>query len=93
MLNSVNNPMDALDNIDKNFLQTVKGYLNNPLYSFLLPIIGINKQVALQKIESLERMMNGEAQIPNSFQSQSQTSYPSNPNDDLSKFRKGLNSF
>ena len=94
MLNSVNNPMEALDkaNVDIGFLQKVKEYLNNPMYSFLLPMIGINKQVALQKIESLEKMMSGEK--PEIQPIDSKTSLPqSSQGDDLERFKKGLKSF
>lgn len=85
--------MDALDkaNVDVGFLNQVKGYLNNPMYSFLLPMIGINKQVALQKIESLEKMLKGEiTDNPND----STPSLPkSSKGDDLERFKRGLNSF
>ena len=94
MLNSVNNPMEALDkaNIDVGFLQKVKEYLNNPMYSFLLPMIGINKQVALQKIDTLEKMMSG--QQPEIQSNESKTSLPqSSQGDDLERFKKGLKSF
>lgn len=94
MLNSVNNPMEALDkaNVDVGFLQKVKEYLNNPMYSFLLPMIGINKQVALQKIESLEKMMTG--QSADTQTNDLKTSLPqSSQGDDLERFKKGLKSF
>ncbi len=94
MLNSVNNPMEALDkaNVDVGFLQKVKEYLNNPMYSFLLPMIGINKQVALQKIESLEKMMAG--QSADTQTNDLKTSLPqSSQGDDLERFKKGLKSF
>lgn len=90
----MNNPTDALAkaNIDPSFFEKVKGYLNNPMYSFLLPMIGIDKNVALEKINSLEQMLSKDRAIkkPNEFmQSLPQ---PSN-GDDLERFRKGLNSF
>lgn len=94
MLNSVNNPMEALDkaNVDIGFLQKVKEYLNNPMYSFLLPMIGINKQVALQKIESLEKMMAGKS--ADTQTNDLKTSLPqSSQGDDLERFKKGLKSF
>ena len=85
--------MDALDkaNVDVGFLNKVKGYLNNPMYSFLLPMIGINKLVALQKIESFEKMLKGEiTDNPND----STPSLPqSSKGDDLERFKRGLNSF
>ena len=96
MLNSVNNPLEALTkaNVDPSFLEKIKGYLNNPLYSLLLPMIGINKKVALQKIEELERMINGESQpLTNSSINSSQSSAPMGQADDLDRFKRGLNSF
>lgn len=90
----MNNPTDALAkaNIDPSFFEKVKGYLNNPMYSFLLPMIGIDKNVALEKINSLEQMLSKDRAIkkPNEFmQSLPQPS----KGDDLERFRKGLNSF
>lgn len=97
LLNSVNNPTDALSkaNIDQGFLEKIKGYLNNPMYSFLLPIIGIDKKVALQKIDSLEQMLNNnQTNNPMTFPNESQqSSFLMSQNDDLERFRKGLNSF
>ena len=96
LLNSVNNPTEALSkaNIDPGFLEKIKGYLNNPMYSFLLPMIGIDKKVALQKIDSLEQMLNNQSTNPTTYSNESQTSsFPTSQNDDLERFRKGLNSF
>lgn len=92
----MNNPLEALTkaNVDPSFLEKIKGYLNNPLYSLLLPMIGINKKVALQKIEELERMINGESQpSTNSSINSSQFSAPMGQADDLDRFKRGLNSF
>lgn len=65
------------------------------MYSFLLPIIGIDKKVALQKIDSLEQMLNNnQTNNPMTFPNESQqSSFPMSQNDDLERFRKGLNSF
>ena len=97
MLNSVNNPREALTkaNIDLPFLQTIKGYLNNPMYSLLLPMIGVNKKVALQKIHELERMMNNEQNSSTDFSPNSpqQTSASQGLADDLERYKRGLNSF
>ena len=94
ILNSVSNPTDALAkaNVDPSFFGKVREYLNNPMYSFLLPMLGIDKKVALQKLDSLEKMMSTDrtASFPNeSIQSSPKLS----PSDDLERFRKGLNSF
>lgn len=65
------------------------------MYSFLLPIIGIDKKVALQKIDSLEQMLNNnQTNNPMTFPNESQqSSFLMSQNDDLERFRKGLNSF
>lgn len=93
ILNSVNNPTEALSkaNVDPSFLSKVREYLNNPMYSFLLPIIGIDKKVALQKIDSLEQMLGKDktTNIPNESTQSSQIV----GGDDLERFKKGLKSF
>lgn len=64
------------------------------MYSFLLPMIGIDKKVALQKIDSLEQMLNNQTNNPMTLPNESQqSSLPMSQNDDLERFRKGLNSF
>ena len=90
ILNSVNNPVDALkqENVSPEFLKKVKGYINNPIYGFLLPILGINKNVALQKIDSLEKMLSNNS---NSNVNYNQPSVNGKQSDDLDRFRKGLN--
>lgn len=93
MLNSVSNPTDALAkaNIDPGFIGQIRNYLNNPMYSLMLPLLGIDKKVALEKLDSLERMMGKDKTniTPNEFnQSSSLMS-----DDDLERFRKGLKSF
>lgn len=94
MLNSVNNPTEALNkaNVDAGFITKIRGYLNNPMYSMFLPMLGINKSVALQKLDSLEKMLKGENNNPtaNEF---NQVSAQQGQADDLERFRKGLNSF
>jgi hypothetical protein len=94
MLNSVDNPMDALSkaNLDPGFLRNIKGYLNSRTASIFLPLMGIDKKVALEKINSLEKMMSKDRAIqsPNEFiTSSSNMSH----GDDLERFRKGLTSF
>lgn len=94
ILNSVSNPTDALAkaNVDPNFFGKVREYLNNPMYGFLLPMLGINKQVAMQKLDSLEKMMGKDRTT--SFPNESIQSSPTmSPSDDLDRFRKGLKSF
>lgn len=96
MLNSVNNPQEALKkaNFDPSFLKTIKGYLNNPMYSLLLPMIGIDKKMALQKIGELERMLNeGQNSLTNSSPISSQQSAEKGIADDLERYKRGLNSF
>lgn len=64
------------------------------MYSFLLPMIGIDKKVVLQKIDSLEQMLNNQTNNPMTLPNESQqSSLPMSQNDDLERFRKGLNSF
>lgn len=94
MLNSVNNPADALNkaNVDANFITKIRDYLNNPMYSMFLPMLGINKSVALQKLDSLEKMLKGENANPSSNEFK-QVSAQQGQADDLERFRKGLNSF
>lgn len=94
LLNSVNNPADALNkaNVDANFITKIRGYLNNPMYSMFLPMLGINKSVALQKLDSLEKMLKGENANPSSNEFK-QVSAQQGQADDLERFRKGLNSF
>lgn len=96
MLNSVNNPQEALKkaNFDPSFLKTIRGYLNNPMYSLLLPMIGIDKKIALQKIDELERMMNeGQNSLTNSIPISSNSSAEKGFADDLERYKRGLNSF
>lgn len=92
ILNSVNNPTDALAkaNFDPNFLGQIRQYLNNPMSNILLPMIGIDKKTALQKLDSLEKMMSTDKtnNLPNESNKSSSVG-----DDDLERFRKGLNSF
>ena len=94
ILNSVSNPTEALAkaNVDPNFFGKVKEYLNNPMYSFLLPMLGINKKVAMEKLDSLEKMMSTDRTASFPYES-TQSSPKSSPSDDLERFRKGLKSF
>ena len=94
ILNSSGNPTEALKkaNVDVGFISKVRGYLNNPMYAMFLPMVGINKQVALQKLDSLERMLKGENENPISNES-NQVATQQGQVDDLERFRKGLNSF
>lgn len=90
----MNNPTDALKkaNIDPSFFNKIRSYLNNPVYSVFLPMIGLDKNIALEKINSLEQMMGKDRAIqsPKEFMIQS-------PNksqfDDLDRFKRGLKSF
>lgn len=90
ILNSVNNPVDALrkENITPEFLQKIKGYINNPFYGFLLPMLGIDKNVALQKIDSLEKMLSNDG--VNSNVNYTNQPVQRNQSDDLDIFRRGL---
>ena len=86
--------MDALTkaNLDPKFLRTIKGYLNSPMASIFLPLMGIDKKVAQEKINSLEQMMGKDRAIqsPNEF---IESSSNMSNGDDLERFRKGLISF
>lgn len=92
MINSVSNPAEALNNanVDVGFIQKIKGYLNNPMYSFILPLIGIDKQTALQKLDSLEATMQGRQ--PQGFNEQSSSAFQSGV-DELERYRNGIKSF
>jgi hypothetical protein len=94
MLNSVDNPTEALmkANFDPSFLKTIKGYLNSPMASIFLPLMGIDKKVAQEKINSLEQMMSKDRAIqsPNEFIKSSQTV---SHTDDLSRFKRGIKTF
>lgn len=94
LLNSVNNPQEAISkaNIDIAFLDKLKGYINNPIYSMFLPLLGLNKNIALQKINLLEKTLKGEIDNPSSDRF-NQVSAQQGQADDLERFRKGLNSF
>lgn len=93
MLNTVANPIDALDkaNVDPSFLGKLKSWINSPAYSLALPLLGIDKNVALEKITSLEKMMGKDRAIqsPNEF---IKSSTQSGLGDDLEKFKRGLKS-
>lgn len=95
MLNSVNNPIDSLNkaNVDPSFLKTVKGYLTNPMFSFLLPMIGIDKNIALKKIDELEQMISNQSTDVSVAPTSSQPSSQWGQGDDLERFKRGLNSF
>ena len=86
--------MDALTkaNFDPSFLRTIKGYLNSPMASIFLPLMGIDKKVALEKINSLEQMASKDRaiQTPSEFIG---TSSNVSRGDDLERFKRGLNSF
>ena len=89
LLNSTSSPEEAIRkaNIDNSFLEKIKGYLNNPMYSFVLPLIGINKQQALEKIESLQNTFT-----KNSVSNDLTKSLPeTGVGNDLDKFKRGLN--
>lgn len=94
ILNSSENPAEALKkaNVDAGFISKVRGYLNNPMSAFILPMLGVNKQVALQKLDSLEKILKGESDNPNSNEPMQVTAQQGQA-DDLERFRKGLNSF
>lgn len=93
MLNSVSNPAEALNkaNVDPSFLEKIKTWINSPTYSLALPLLGIDKNVALEKITSLEKMMSKDRAIqsPNEF---IKSSTQSGQSDDLEKFKRGLKS-
>lgn len=64
------------------------------MYSLLLPILGINKKVALEKIGELERMMNnGQSSLTSTTNTPQPTPIQRGQVDDLARFRNGLNSF
>lgn len=94
ILNSVNNPTEALSkaNVDPSFLNNIRGYLNNPMASMILPMIGLNKSVVLQKIDTLERMMNKDRVAIPSNDSNKSSPYVGG-GDDLERFRRGIKSF
>lgn len=93
LLNSTTNPIEAAKkaNIDVSFIEKLKGYLNTPTYSLLLPILGIDKQTALSKLESLENILSKDRTTINSngFNQSSSNSQV----DDLEKFKRGISSF
>lgn len=84
--------MDALAkaNVDINFIEKLKNYLNNPMYSVVLPLVGINKQEALKKLNSLESMMKNNSTNSNEF---IKSPVETEQTDDLEKFKRGLKSF
>ena len=59
LINSTNNPIEALkkENVDPKFLGKVREWLNTPAYSLFLPMLGVNKKVALEKLDSLEKLI------------------------------------
>lgn len=95
MLSSVNNPIESLNKakVDPSFLKTVKGYLTNPMFSFLLPMIGVDKNVALQKLDELEKMMSNPTTDFTTSPTPTPTSSQWGQGDDLERFKRGLNSF
>ena len=92
ILNTVNNPTDALKkaNVDVNFLNKIRGYLNNPMYGIVISMLGINKEIALQKLNALEEMM-GKDKTTTSFNDLNK-SLPMSQGNDLERFKRGLKS-
>lgn len=78
-------------NVKPEFLEKIKGYLNNPSFSLLLPLIGINKAESLKLIDSLEKNMGIDRTSSNPMNETS--SVQQGQIDDLEKFKRGLNSF
>jgi hypothetical protein len=57
----------------------------------ILSILGINKETAIQKLDSLEKML-GKDKITTLPTESTKSSFPSQ-NDDLERFKRGLKSF
>jgi hypothetical protein len=73
-----------------NFLSKIRGYLNNPMYGMVISMLGINREIALQKLDTLEQMM-GKDKTTSSFNGSKQ-SLSSSQGNDLERFKRGLKS-
>ena len=95
LINSTNNPTEALKkaNVDPNFLGKVREWLNTPAYSLFLPMLGVNKKVALEKLDSLEKLIGNNNSIPSPNELTQTSSTQPGQVDDLERFKKGLISF
>lgn len=86
----MDDPKEALikANIDRSFLAKLKSYINSPMAKFIIPMVGLNKQTALQKLNELERELDDTPE-----DSQPSSSGSKGFTDDLDKYKKGLKSF
>lgn len=98
-LNLVNNPLDSLvkNNVSIEFLDKLKGYINNPLIGkaveHVAKQLNLDKNTALQKIDEAKAYISNNTnqtpsirQNPNTFINSPQT----NNIDDLDKFKRAL---
>lgn len=96
-LSLVNNPLDSLvqNNVNNEFLDKLKGYINNPLIgkavNGVLKQLNLDKNTALKKIDEIKSYINTNKsssinQNPNPFINSPQT----NNIDDLDKFKRAL---
>lgn len=93
ILDGSNVPSEALEKagITTDFIQKVRGYLNNPLSSFILPVLGVDKKTAMTKLNEIESIIGkNNSSMNESMQMTPKPSATLNQAGGLEKFKRGI---
>ena len=65
LLDSVNKPEESLSkiNIDPEFIQSIRSYIDNPLFSWIFPILKKNKEEVKRGLDAAERYIQNKQSL------------------------------
>ena len=98
LLDSVNRPEESLSkiNIDPGFIQTIRSYVDNPMFSWIFPMLKRSKEEVKRGLDRAEEYLN-KKRSSNEFENFTPNVLTSNDSvgnnivdNELEKFRKAL---
>ena len=67
LLDSVNKPEESLSkiNIEPEFIKTIRSYVDNPMFSWIFPILKRNKEEVKRGLDAAERYLENKRSVNN----------------------------
>ena len=99
LLDSVNRPEESLSkiNIDPGFIQTLRSYIDNPMFSWIFPMLKRSKEEVKRGLDKAEEYLQNKKRSTNEFETFTPNVLVSNDSgrnnivdNELEKFRKAL---
>lgn len=91
-MNLARNPIETLakNNVSVEFLDNLKAYINNPVYSWIFKLLKLDKDTALRGIETAKNYLINNNSVSKETNHQLSNNINSTSTDDLDKFKRGL---